>query len=265
MSAEANRPPQVEKDVSQTLVIPAFNEEHRIQNTIDIIFAYLADQAYSFEVIVVDDGSTDQTAPLAREAAERHPQLQVIQIHHRGKAAAVRAGMGASTGTLVAFADADLATPIHYLESFRDSALDGADVVIGSREDPGASRIGEPAYRHVMGRVFNGLVRGLLLPEIQDTQCGFKLFTRSAATVILQNAKLYKGANQVSGARVTAFDVEMLVIAARNGMRIESVPVTWTFGTQSKVNPVFDTLANLQDIASVKYYDLRGDYLVSGS
>ena len=245
---------------SLTLVIPAYNEAHRIQATINEALAYFASQNYDYEVIVVDDGSTDDTGTLAKEMAEIHGCLRVVSIEHGGKALAVRAGMRAATCDLIAFTDADLATPISYLETFRDYAQDGFDIVIGSREDQGSARIGEPAYRHVMGRVFNAMVRVLLLPGIQDTQCGFKLFTRDAAEIVLERSLLYENGSPPAGARVTAFDVEMLVIAKRAGLRTKSVPVAWTFGERSKVRPIADTLANLNDVATVKLNDLRRRY-----
>jgi hypothetical protein len=134
-------------------------------------------------------------------------------------------------------------------------------VAIGSREGVGARRIGEPLHRHIMGRIFNGLVRTLVLNGIQDTQCGFKLFTRAACDELLKRSLLYTQPGlTVTGPRVTAYDVELLVIARRLGLKIKSVPVVWTFGPGSSVNPVRDTLQNLKDIAQVKWNDIGGKY-----
>ncbi|MEQ1843538.1 MAG: glycosyltransferase family 2 protein, partial [Verrucomicrobiales bacterium] len=144
------------------------------------------------------------------------------------------------------------ATPLSYLTDFLDIAAGGADVVIGSREGSGARRIGEPWYRHVMGRVFNRMVQLLVLPGIEDTQCGFKLFRRDSMHAILDRALLYQGTEAVAGPRVTAFDVELLVIARFLGLKVVSEPVVWTYGTNSKVNPVRDTLHNASDILRVK-------------
>jgi glycosyltransferase involved in cell wall biosynthesis len=246
---------------SLSLVIPAYNEALRIQQTLDTAWSYLHQQPYESEIVLVDDGSLDATAALAHDFASSHPGTRVLTIPHGGKAAAVRAGMLASHGDLVAFSDADLATPITYLEPFRAAALNGADVVIGSREGSGAQRLGEPVYRHLMGRVFNLFVRATVLPSIQDTQCGFKLFRRQAAQRILSRARLYASPDDpVHGPRVTAFDVELLVIARRLGYRIETIPVVWTYGSMSKVNPVSDTLTNIRDVLRVKWNDLRGRY-----
>lgn len=247
--------------LSQSLIIPAFNESNRIEQTLAAVTSYLSKQPYTFEIIVVDDGSTDDTAERTRRFAKRAPEVRVISIPHAGKAIAVRTGMRAATGDLIAFTDADLATPIAYLEPFRDAVDQGADLVIGSREGAGSTRIGEPRFRHVMGRVFNSLVRLLLLPGISDTQCGFKLFTNEAAAEILKRSRLYTPEDEVPpGPRVTAFDVEMLVIARKLGYAITVVPVTWTFGEQSKVDPLADTITNLRDVLTVKWNDLRNRY-----
>ncbi|MEA2523261.1 MAG: hypothetical protein QOF73_488 [Thermomicrobiales bacterium] len=246
---------------SISLVIPAYNESARILHTLHTAWAYLDAQPYETELLVVDDGSPDQTGAIAGAFSLDHPGVRVLSIPHGGKAAALRAGMTAATGEMIAFSDADLATPLHYLDVFRQAVLDGDDVVIGSREAQGAVRIDEPFYRHLMGRVFNLIVRLLVLPDIQDTQCGFKMFRREASREILKRARLYRDLDAaVRGPRVTAFDVELLVVARRLGYRIRSVPVAWTYGEQSKVNPVRDTLNNFADVVRVKAHDLRGDY-----
>jgi dolichyl-phosphate beta-glucosyltransferase len=246
---------------SLSLVIPAFNEAARIRHTLQSAWEYLQRQPYETQLLLVDDGSPDQTGAIAAAFAEDHSGVLVLPIVHGGKAAALRSGMTAATGDMIAFSDADLATPLDYLDEFRSSMIAGDDVVIASREGQGAVRIDEPVYRHWMGRVFNLIVRLLLLPEIQDTQCGFKMFRREAALDILDRARLYRdGHAAVKGPRVTAFDVEMLVVARRLGYRVRAVPVAWTYGTQSKVNPVRDTLNNLADVLRVKWNDLRGRY-----
>jgi glycosyltransferase involved in cell wall biosynthesis len=246
---------------SLSLIIPAYNEARTICQTLTAVWDYLSAQAYPFDVLLVDDGSTDDTRALAERFAETHPQVRVYSIPHAGKAVALRQGLTEATGDLVVFTDADLATPLPYIEEFRDRARTGCDIVIGSREGPTAQRIGEPAYRHVMGRIFNLLVRALLLRDIHDTQCGFKLFRRPVVEVLLHKTRLYSTpGTSVSGARVTAFDVEMLVVARRHGFNICVVPVVWTYGSNSKVNPVRDTLNNLFDVLHVKANDLRGRY-----
>lgn len=246
---------------SLSLVIPAYNEATRIARTLRSAAAFLASAGYMSEIIVVDDGSSDRTAELARSIVNDYPTIRVLSIVHGGKAAALRAGMVAATCDLIVFSDADLATPLTYLDVFRQAIDAGNEIVIGSREGTGAERIDEPRYRHLMGRVFNGLVRILVLPGINDTQCGFKMFRREVAHEILKRARLYREARgPVKGPRVTAFDVELLVVARRLGYRITSIPVVWTYGTQSKVNPIRDTLHNFGDILRVKWNELRGSY-----
>lgn len=243
-----------------SLVIPAYNESKRISDTVNAAAAYLEGTGLTWELIVVDDGSTDGTASNARSAAVGHARIEVLSIAHAGKAAALRAGMTAAAGELIAFTDADLATPLHYLQSFITHIDDGADVVIGSREGSGARRIGEPGYRHAMGRVFNRLVQLATLPGIEDSQCGFKLFRAHELDQILAVARLYRDPQTVNGARVTAFDVELLAIARRWGLRIDVLPVVWTYGSQSKVNPLKDSWANVADVAKVTWNLRTGRY-----
>ena len=247
---------------SLSLVVPAYNEAARIGATVREATAYLAARPYPAELIVVDDGSADRTAELARAAAAgAGVPVRVVAIPHGGKGAALRAGMAAATGEQVAFSDADLATPLPYLEALRAAVAGGCAVAIGSREGAGARRVGEPAYRHLMGRVFNGVVRAVVLPGIQDTQCGFKLFERGAAEAILDRARLYREPGAVvTGPRVSAFDVELLVVARRLGLRVCPVPVVWTYGPGSKVHPARDTWNNLRDVFRVWLYARRGEY-----
>jgi dolichyl-phosphate beta-glucosyltransferase len=259
-SASTNQA-DVRRRLDLSVVIPMYNEESRVDQTLQEVASYLKLQPHSWEIIVADDGSSDGTLDRALVWQDRAPNIRIVSIPHGGKAAAVRAGMLAAEGRIVVFTDADLATPIAYLEAFREKIEDGYDIVIGSREGAEARRVGEPHFRHVMGRVFNGLVRALVLPGIQDTQCGFKMFRGSAVNELFDAALLYRDENAMTaGARVTAFDVELLVIARRRGLEVASLPVMWTFGQNSKVDPVRDTINNLRDILTIKWHDLRGRY-----
>lgn len=252
-SARAVEPPL-------SLVIPAYNEAAGIEATISAAVRFLAEQPYESELIVVDDGSTDQTAAIAGAALADLPNGRLLSIPHAGKAAALREGLRAATHEQVAFSDADLATPLSYLNQLRAALSEGCDIAIGSREGAGARRYGEPVYRHLMGRGFNLLVRALLLPDIHDTQCGFKLFRREMVNAILDRSLLYRSAGSITGPRVTAFDVELLVVARALGCRIAQIPVAWTYGRQSKVQPVRDTWYNLRDVLQVRYNHWRGRY-----
>ena len=256
---DADSTPQAEPSLS--LIVPAYNEAARIDATIRAAVAWLSAQSFATELIVVDDGSDDATADLAERALADLRCGRLIQIGHGGKAAAVRAGMLAASNDQIAFTDADLATPLPYLAELRAALAAGCDIAIGSREGTGARRFGEPIYRHLMGRVFNWLVRLLLIPDVHDTQCGFKLFRAEVARELLLWSRLYRGAKQsVSGPRVTAFDVELLTIARLNGYRICPVAVVWRYGAGSKVRPARDTWHNVRDVLDVWIAVKRGLY-----
>ncbi len=243
-----------------SIVIPVYNEQDRLEPCIRAILAFFEQNGIAGEVLIVDDGSTDGTVALAGQLSSRYENVSALEEPHRGKARAVTRGLRAANGTFVGFCDVDLATPLDTWHACQQAFSTGTDVAVASREGPGATRIGEPWYRHAMGRVFNGLTRALLLPGIHDTQCGFKFFTREAIDTILPRCQLYAEASVVARPRVTAFDVELLYIARSQGMRIAVIPVTWTYGVHSKINPVTDTLQNLQDVLTVRWYGWRGRY-----
>jgi dolichyl-phosphate beta-glucosyltransferase len=258
---EANGGTDPRAEPSLSLVIPAYNEAARIEAMMDVVVAWKQEQPFPVELIVVDDGSDDATADLAERALRNVAGARVIRIAHGGKAAAVRAGMLAASGAQIAFSDADLATPLSYLTALRSELAKGSDIAIGSREGAGARRLGEPAYRHVMGRVFNGMVRLLLVPGIHDTQCGFKLFRAEVARDLLQRSRLYRHEHgSVAGPRVTAFDVELLAIARLRGYHVCPVPVVWSYGRGSKVRPARDTWHNVRDVVTVWIGTKRGRY-----
>jgi len=242
---------------SFSVVIPAYDEAERIVHTLERIDAWRRQTERDVEVIVVDDGSRDDTAALAQSVG----WVRVLQEAHRGKACAVRAGMLAARGDLVLFSDADLAVPIEEVGRLIDLQQVGYDVVIASREGAGARRIGEPWYRHVMGRAFNAVVRLLAVPGIHDTQCGFKLFTREACFSIFSALQLYdESSPKLRAAAVTAFDVEVLFLARLQGFRIAEASVTWRFGEQSKVSCLRDSVCNFRDVIRVRWNALRGRY-----
>lgn len=241
-----------------SVVIPVYNEAHRIERTLIAVCDYF--EVRNTEILIVDDGSNDSTVQVVQRFANNHTELRVLAEKHRGKAATVLAGIGQAKGDLIAFMDADLATPLDTWDTCEQAIRDGAGVAIASREGIGSGRVAEPWYRHVMGRVFNGLVQLLLLPGIDDTQCGFKVFSRAAINDILPRQRLYQDAREVRNARVTAFDVELLYIARKYNHDIAVIPITWQYGDHSKVNPVTDTVQNVIDVLKVKWNDLRGRY-----
>jgi len=244
-----------------SIVVPAYNEQQRLPGTVQAVFAFVTIHQLVVEVVVVDDGSTDATVATMEPLQAQHPQLHIIRNDHRGKGYAVRTGVLAAQGEYVLLCDADLAVPPEEWFKLASYFDQGYDVVIGSREGAGARRLGEPWYRHVMGRIFNYVVRLVAVGGIQDTQCGFKAFRYAVAHDLFNSVQLY-GANaqQIQGAAVTAFDVEVLFLARKRGYRIKEVPVVWRYGTETKVDPLRDSWRNLQDVLRVRWNALRGRY-----
>ena len=246
-----------------SVVIPAYNEERRLPQTLQSVINYLAQQTYASEVIVVDDGSSDRTVQVVESFQAAHPVVTLIRNDHRGKGYAVRTGMLAAQGHIVLFSDADLSTPIQEISQLLPWFEHGFGLVIGSREGSGAKRIHEPFYRHMMGRVFNFVVRMLTIRGINDTQCGFKAFRDDVAHDLFTRMKLYgENAQTVTGSMVTGFDVEVLFLGYKSGYKIKEVPVEWRYGNESKVNPLKDSFELFRDVLRVRWNDLRGMYKV---
>jgi dolichyl-phosphate beta-glucosyltransferase len=244
-----------------SVVIPAYNEERRLPQTLQSVVDFLAGQSYASEVIVVDDGSGDETAQVVESFRASHPGVTLIRNDHRGKGYAVRTGVLAAQGHIVLFSDADLSTPIEEIAQLLPWFEHGYGLVIGSREGSGAKRIQEPFYRHIMGRVFNFVVRVLTVRGIDDTQCGFKAFRDDVARDLFTRMKLYgESAQTVTGSMVTGFDVEVLFIGYKAGYKIKEVPVEWRYGNESKVNPLKDSFELFRDVLMVRWNDLRGMY-----
>ena len=236
-----------------SIVIPAFNEERRIVSTLERVRAHLRSQPYAAEVLVVDDGSADATATLVRRFEGDDSPVRLLTTVHRGKGHAVRAGMLQARGRYRFLCDADLAMPIEQLERFLPPALTGVDVAVGSREAPTARRYDEPPYRHLMGRVFNAIVRALAVPGIRDTQCGFKCYRGEIVEHLF-------GQQRLDG---FGFDVEVLFIAQRSGLNLVEVPIDWHHQRESKVRPGWDTVAMLRETVLVRWGHLRGRYRFS--
>jgi dolichyl-phosphate beta-glucosyltransferase len=233
-----------------SVVIPAFNEALRLPPSLRALKAYLDGLSETVEVLIVDDGSTDDTAAVVREWMSTWPSVRLVSRPHRGKGAAVRDGLLAAEGDYVALADADFSMPAAEFTHFMPSLREGCDIVIGSREAPGAQRFDEPAYRHLMGRVFNRLVQLLLLPGIEDTQCGFKVFRREVARDLCQR-------QTIDG---WGFDVELLVIARLRDYRVREIPIRWYCVPGSRVRPVRDTLAMVAEMLRIRANARRGQY-----
>ena len=245
-----------------SVVIPAYNEEQNIRQSLARVFDFFETKDYSFEVIVVDDGSEDKTVAVIEEFFGERPELRLIRNPHKGKGFAVRTGILSARGDFVLFSDADLATPIEEVDRLlmwlREQDF---DVAIASREGFGAKRVGEPWWRHFLGRGFNFLVRLLVLPGISDSQCGFKLFTKKAAKDIFEQLYVYgESAEEIGRPYLGAFDVEVLLLARRLGYKIKEVPVVWHYVKTSRLSPLRDSLRMFWDVVKVRVNDLRGVY-----
>jgi dolichyl-phosphate beta-glucosyltransferase len=244
-----------------SVVVPTYNEEQRLPESLRQILAYLDAQPYEAEVIVADDGSADRTAAYVEQLAAQRPGVRLLKLDHRGKGYAVRAGALASRGVFVLLCDADLAVPMEEWERLHAMLERGYHVAIGSREGVGATREGEPWYRHVMGRVFNLIIKVVAIGGFQDTQCGFKAMYRSVSDDLFRRVQIYgDNAPRVEGAAVTAYDVELLYLAIRRGYRVAEIPVPWRYGEETKVSAVRDSWRNLRDVLRVRWNALRGAY-----
>lgn len=245
-----------------SIVIPAYNEEQRISKCLLSLNEFMRKQDYDYEVIVSDDGSTDKTIELVEEFTKEWKSLKIIKNKHKGKAPAIISGIYATNSKFTLFTDVDLSVPIIELPKLLNWVDEkGFDVAIASREGVGAQRLNEPYMRHLMGRVFNLIVQVLVLPGINDTQCGFKLFKTEVIKEIFDRTVLYgRKDEEIKGAKVSAFDVEMLYVAKFLGYKIKEVPVTWTYADNSKVHNLKDSCYNAKDVLRVRLNSLRGLY-----
>ena len=232
-----------------SIIIPAHNEEGRLPASLEQVKAFLAQQAYPAEVIVVENGSTDRTLAVARAFASDFPGLLVLHEEQPGKGNAVKVGMLAARGKYRFIADADLSMPVDQINRFLPPMVN-ADIVIASREMPGAIRYGEPYFRHITGRVFNFFIRSLVLPGLQDTQCGFKCFHSRAAEILFHQQTLVGW----------SFDVELLVIARHLGLTILELGIPWYYFPGSKVNIWRHSWAMFLDLLTIRRNLRQGLY-----
>lgn len=234
-----------------TVVVPAFNEEKRIGRTLEAVHEYFRDKRITREIIVVDDGSSDDTAGVVRRMQARIPHLTAVRYtHNRGKGHAVRTGIGRSRGAVILFMDADNSTPIEEFGKFYSPALRNR-VVIGSRYAPGGSvRVRQPFYRVALGRLGNALIQALLFEGIRDTQCGFKALPHGAAKDIFSRMRVDR----------FGFDIEMLAIAAILNYPVQEVPVSWYNSPDSRLRPVRDGLRTFGELVYIKLNLMSGRY-----
>lgn len=233
-----------------SIVIPAHNEEHRLPQTLEKIADFLAIQPYEAEVLIVENGSHDDTLFIAQRYAEMYPNIHALHLATSGKGLAVREGMLKAIGEYRFICDADLSMPIEEVNKFLPPILSGFDVAIASREAPGAVRYNEPAYRHLIGRIFNTLVRLVALPGLQDTQCGFKCFSAAVTEKVFQR-QTFEG---------WSFDVEVLYIAREHGYTILEVPIHWYYIAGSRVKLFRDSWQMAVDILTIRRNAKNGLY-----
>jgi len=235
-----------------SLVIPAYNESSRIRPTLDEILRYTGEQKWDAEILVVDDGSRDDTAAIVREYARAHPQIHLVQNPgNRGKGYSVRNGMLHARGDICLFTDADLSSPIAEAEKLFDAIHQGADIVIGSRwlrAELQTER--QPLYRQAFGRIFNILLRLVLGLHFRDTQCGFKAFRREAAQRIFPLQRIERW----------GFDPEILFLARRMSFRTVEVPVVWAHSEGTRLHPFRDGLRMFGDVMRIRWSALTGAY-----
>lgn len=235
-----------------SIVIPAHNEESRLPPSLAAIDAFLSAQPYRAEVVIVENGSRDRTYEVALDCAAAYEHTRVIRSpdNLRGKGLAVKQGMLAATGEWRFICDADLSMRIDDLPRFLPPASEGCDIVIASREAPGAVRVGEPEYRHLMGRVNNFIIKAAALKDFEDTQCGFKMFRGAVAEDLF-------AAQRMNG---IGFDVELLFIAKRRGYTVKEVPITWYFDPYSTMRLWDDSVKMLREIWQIRRNWRRGLY-----
>ena len=239
-------------DITYSIVIPAYNEGERLGATLEKVLAYVRSQGWNSEVIVVNDGSRDNTADLVREFAAKNPVLRLVENPgNRGKGYAVRNGILNSRGEIVIFSDADLSSPIEEMPKLMAAIAGGADIAIGSRwlqADLQTQR--QSLHRQLFGRIFNGLNRMILGLKYKDTQCGFKAFTRRAAQKILPLQRIERW----------GFDPEILFLARKFGFRVAEIPVRWGHVGGTRINPVVDGARMFQEMVRIRCYDWAGKY-----
>lgn len=244
-----------------SIVVPTFNESARIKNTIKQIDTFCNSYFKDYEILVIDDGSTDKTYKISRRLEKVYPKLGTHKLPHAGKSHALIYGIKNCKMPYILLTDADLSVSIDQSANLYEKMIkNNCDICIGSREGEGAVRLGEPKSRKFMGRVFNFIVRTLLIEGIVDTQCGFKLLQKESALVILDRLKNYGEITETKYAKVGALDVEILFLAKKLKMKVESIPVVWEYGEGSKVSSVRDSLNNLKEVLMVKKNSLLGKY-----
>lgn len=242
-----------------SIIIPAYNEERNLKKgVLDEVEGYLKRNYKSHQIIIVDDGSTDQTREIIKKYIRENSSFNLIEIVHGGKANAVMTGMLKAEGEIILFTDMDQATPINQLEKFMPRFEEGFDIVIGSRH----GRKGAPIIRKLSAWGFSILRKLILGLPFADTQCGFKAFSKKAVEKIVPKIKHEWGVVHFKGGAVNAgFDVELLYLAKKYGFKIAEVPVEWNYVDTERVQVIKDAAAAIYDMFRIRWNDLLGKYL----
>jgi len=235
-----------------SIVIPAYNESTRLGATLEKVLAYVHTHEWDAEVIVVNDGSRDNTADIVRTFARKYPALRLVENPgNRGKGYSVRNGMLNARGRILLFSDADLSSPIEEVPKLLKALDEGADVAIGSRWLCAQTQIQrQPQYRQLLGRIFNLMLRITLNLQFKDTQCGFKAFKQRAAQAIFPLQKIERW----------GFDPEILFLARKFGLTVMEVPVAWGHNEGTRINPLVDGSRMFMEMLYIRWYDLQGKY-----
>lgn len=246
--------------IDLTIVIPAYNESANFSaGKLSQIAAYLDRQKLTWPVIICDDGSTDDSAKQISAFIKNKAGWSLLLNRHQGKAMTVKAGIEAAKTQYVLLTDFDQATPIAEVEKLLPFIDRGYRIIIGSREIKGARRQQEPWYRHLMGKVFNLLVQLVAIKGINDTQCGFKIFETALARDLFSRLRVYRP-HPEKHAFTGAFDVELLFLARKRGIKIAEVPVHWNHAPTTRVNPLRDSVRMFLDVLKIRRADFAGLY-----
>jgi glycosyltransferase involved in cell wall biosynthesis len=235
-----------------SIVIPAYNESKRLAASIEMILAFIVQQGWDAEVLVVNDGSRDDTSAIVKNFALRDDRVRLLENPgNRGKGYSVRNGMLHARGELLIFTDADLSSPIAEAAKLAEAIRAGADIAIGSRwKRPELMTKRQPKLRQLLGRIFNALLHILLGLQFRDTQCGLKMFTRQAALSIFPRQRIERW----------GFDPELLYLAERFSLQTVEIPVEWAHDERSKINPLLDGIHMFGEIIRIRWYALNGKY-----
>jgi dolichyl-phosphate beta-glucosyltransferase len=236
-----------------SIVIPAFNEQQRLPRALDRILTYLNAHSQGSEILVVDDGSTDDTAKIVQSYSEKYPCLRLVSNgHNRGKGFSVRHGVLEARGEIVLFTDADLSTPIEEADKLLPELFEkGYDMAIGSRAvNRDLIEVHQSAFREQAGILFNRVVRWIVGIDFADTQCGFKAFRRERAKIVFEQQRIER----------FGFDPEILFLAKRHGLRVAEIPVRWSHDEATKVSVLSDGIRMFLELIVIRWNALRGLY-----